>query len=94
VRLSLVLACSLASLLACKGEQVLKDDCPESGKACPACATDAECFIVANACSEIAYCTHRERVPPLAADNATCSGEYDKPAPERCGCVEKICRVR
>jgi hypothetical protein len=89
-----VVLLGIASPPACKGEQVLKDDCPESGKACPSCANDADCVIVSNACSELAYCTHREREPPLAADGATCSSEYDRPPRERCACVEKVCRVR
>jgi hypothetical protein len=88
----LVVACLFS---ACgKGEQRLKDDCPESGRACPKCTSDADCFIVSNLCSELAYCTHRRREPPLAADDATCSVEHERPPADRCGCVGEICRVR
>jgi len=81
-------------LLACKGEQELRDDCPSSGTACPPCATDADCIIASNTCHESAVCTHRRREPPIGVNQIGCNSEYDKPPPERCGCVASVCRSR
>jgi hypothetical protein len=80
--------------IACKGEQELKDDCPHSNGACPACSSDNDCVIVSNPCHETASCTHRNRNPPLSVDQIGCSTEYDKPPANRCGCVQNVCRGR
>jgi hypothetical protein len=88
------LVAALLALVACRGEQELHDDCPTAGTACPACATDADCIIVSNTCNEGAACTHRHRDPQLSVTQIGCSVEYDRPPAERCGCVDRMCRVR
>jgi hypothetical protein len=81
-------------VLSCKGEQELRDDCPSAGGACPACATDADCFILSNPCHESAVCTHRRREPALAVNQIGCNSEYDLPPADKCGCVDAVCRSR
>ncbi len=81
-------------LLACRGEQELRDDCPSAGAACPACREDADCVIVSNTCHEVATCTSKTRNPPFAVDQIGCNWEYDRPPAERCGCVAGVCRSK
>lgn len=79
---------------ACRGEQDLRSDCVANPGACPACTIDGDCTIVSNTCYATANCTHRRRVPPLSVTEIGCDQEYDAPPPERCGCVNAVCRAR
>jgi hypothetical protein len=94
VRSMLVFVPLLLALLSCHGEQSLHDDCVDNPGDCQACKADDECVIVSNECHANAYCTSRNRNPPLGVTQEGCNFEYDKPAAERCGCLERICRSR
>ena len=86
---------ALIGLLAsCRGEQKLHSDCIDNPGVCPPCTSDEQCRIVTNPCTPNAFCTHRDRDPPLAVIQIGCSLEYDEPPPERCGCVAGVCRAR
>jgi hypothetical protein len=83
-----------ALIVACLGEQELRDDCATGGASCPSCQSDAECVIVSNPCHATAVCTHARRDPPIAVNQIGCNREYDVPEPSRCGCVAGVCRAR
>ena len=87
---------SLSLFGACHGEQKLHSDCIEDPGACPACTSDQDCVIQSNSCQAHAYCTHRDRNPPLNFPSIGCGSwsEYDVPPDSKCGCVESICRAR
>ena len=92
-RLSL-LVILLGLFVSCRGEKALRSDCVDDPGACPPCAADEECSIVSNTCLPHAACTHRDRDPPLGVIQIGCALEYDEPPPERCGCVDGVCRAR
>jgi len=93
LRLALAALVSL-SLAACRGEQRLHSFCVDHPGDCPACTSDAECVISSNECLPDATCTHQDR--PIAVVQIGCSSElaYDRPPPEKCGCVQSVCRAR
>jgi hypothetical protein len=84
----------LAVFVSCHGEQTLHSDCVDNAGVCPPCTSDEQCGIISNACTPHAYCTHRDREPPLAVTQIGCNIGYDEPPPARCGCVAGVCRAR
>jgi len=85
---------ALLALPACRGEQKLHSTCVDNPGTCSACTTDAECIIDSNQCLADAYCTHRDN--PVAVIQIGCSSEleYDKPPPQKCACIQSVCRAR
>ena len=59
------------------------------GGSCPACATDADCGILSNACHATAACV--PKAGNWAVTQEGCSLSHP-PTVRRCVCLEQVCR--
>lgn len=84
------------ALSACLPPQTLSSPCvgqPVSvdGDACPACTTDADCFIASNRCYDSAACVPREG--HWGVTLLGCNVEHPPPVAQ-CGCVSGVCAAK
>jgi len=90
-----LLGCVL--LAGCLGRQVLTSPCVSTASAsdpaaCPACQSDADCYVLSNPCYETASCVPKEG--NWAVTLLGCTREYEVPPASECGCVEGVCQAK
>ena len=97
--LAFVLSCLL--VVGCGGiTQELTSPCltdePQKSDpaACPACQTDADCFVLSNACYETASCVPRGGNWAVTDLGCSKSAEYAVPDDSACACINNVCQER
>ncbi len=92
-----VLGLALLLLLSgCVRRQILTSPClstaaAQEPAACPACATDADCFVLSNPCYETASCV--PKAGNWAVTLLGCTRELEVPPDSECGCVGGVCQA-